>query len=261
MTDRSGCACGHSGDKEPRLQTAAVAEAGCPISDLYPSPREMHSDPLPVKNTIQSPRIKFMLPFNPILAPGVARKCSFPNWTLWSLPLSWRWDSQAIPKVLKLHRSLNELVLLLGSSFLNYLISDFPSAPGISCTGAADSFTSYQASLHSVSTPPAFRWAPLRYVNSCPSLLSFLPSRRHPGATQAFCPSPSPWNSLLEEGIYLQAPYHSSSFFPPSCPIHWVSPLSSFYSCWEIRALRLPTCLPLCLLSPVSQPTQGCHIT
>lgn len=220
MTDRSGCACGHSGDKGPRLQTAAVAEAGCPVSDLYPRPREMHSNPLPVKNTIQSPRIKFMLPFNPILAPGVAKKCSFRHWTLWSLPLSWRWDSQSIPKVLKLHRSLNDLVLLLGSSFLNYLISDFPSAPGISCTGAADSFTSYQASLLSVFTPPAFRWATLTPV--------LQPSRGHPGATQAFCPSPSPWTSLLEEGIYLQAPYHSSSFSPPSCPIHWLSYSSDF---------------------------------
>lgn len=136
------------------------------------------------------------------------------------LPLSWQWDSKATPKVLKLHRSFNELALLLGSSFSKYLLSDFPSAPGISCTGAADCFTSYQAALLSVFTLPTFRWALLTRV---------LPAFSQPsGSHTGICPIPGSWNSLLWEGICLQAPYHSGS--PPSLLLAQFQAIDCFFS-------------------------------
>lgn len=76
MTDRSGGTCGHSVDKDTRLQTTTVAEESCPHSDLHASPKEMHSNPLPVKNSIQSPRVGFRLLLGPALASDVSKTCS-----------------------------------------------------------------------------------------------------------------------------------------------------------------------------------------
>lgn len=166
------------------------------------------------------------------------------------LTLSWEWDSKATPKVLKLHRSFNELSLLLGSSFSKYLISDFPSAPGISCTGAADCFTSYQAALLSVFTLPTFRWALLTRV---------LPAFSQPsGSHTGICSIPRLLEFLIVGGHMLASTLSFWLFIlPPSCPVpsHWLFFLQrSFYSCWEICALMLPVCLcifcPLCPCLP-----------
>lgn len=105
MTDGSSYAQRHGLDKDThRLPTVTVAAKSCPHSSRHPGPKEMHSNPLPVKNSAQSPRVGFRLLLGPSL---VSRTHSLHHWTSWTLFfLSWWWDCKKAPKILKLCRSL-----------------------------------------------------------------------------------------------------------------------------------------------------------
>lgn len=117
---------------------SSVSEESCPNPGLHPSSREVRSSSLPTKSST------CLLG----LALGDSRvqlghlECQENGLSTLGPPGAFSprsmVGSEATPEALKRHRSFNELAWLLGSSFSKYLISDFPSAPGISCTGAAD---------------------------------------------------------------------------------------------------------------------------
>lgn len=194
---------------------SSVSEESCPNPGLHPSSREVRSSPLPTKSStcllglalggswVQLGHLECQENgLSTLGPPGAFSPRSMVG-------------SEATPKALKLHRSFNELAWLLGSSFSKYLISDFPSAPGISCTDAADFYflpgrpplcvhaANFQMSSVNSCSPclsPAI-WEPRRLL-PIPQLLEFLIVGGHMFAsTLSFCLSSLP-RSL-----------------PPPCPV------------------------------------------
>lgn len=238
---------------------SSVSEESCPNPGLHPSSREVRSSPLPTKSStcllglalggswVQLGHLECQENgLSTLGPPGAFSPRSMVG-------------SEATPKALKLHRSFNELAWLLGSSFSKYLISDFPSAPGISCTDAADFY-------FLPGRPPLCVHAAnfqMSSVNSCSP-----------------CLSPAIWEPrrLSSHPPALGIPYCGRTyvckhliilpFLPPSLPpssLPSSKPLIVFSRAFILQLLRdlysHVACLPLCLLSPVSWSIQGTTVT
>lgn len=163
------------------------------------------------------------------------------------LLLPGQWDSKAIQKYGAAYRSLSELTLLPGSS-LNCLISDFPSAPGISCGCCWLLHFPHQAALHAMFMLLTFRRA-LR----TPILPTSSQSSGSPGV---FFLSPSSWNSYCRH--VLTSTYQSGFYSPFLAEVQHI-----VFSKFILQLLR-DLCshvayLPLASFVPCGQSTQWCH--
>lgn len=120
--------------------------------------------------------------------------------------------------------------------------------------GAADYFTSYQAASHAVFMLPAFRWA---------LLTPMLPaSSQSTGSHRGILPITQLLEFLTVDGHMLTSTisfwlFFFFSFLPSSNPLI-IFPLESILQLLRDLCSHV-ACLSLCLLSPVSQSTQGCH--